>query len=75
LENLKGRGHMGVGDSIKIDIKGIVCVYIGFNWIRILTSRGSCEHGNDPWGFIRGGEFREQMSNCHLFKRDSASWS
>jgi hypothetical protein len=28
-------------------------VWTGCNWLRIGTS----EHGNEPWGSIKGGEF------------------
>jgi hypothetical protein len=35
-----------------------VRIWIGFVWLRILTSvAGSCEHGNEPLSFITGGEF------------------
>jgi len=32
-------------------------VWTGFIWFRTGTSGGSCEHGNEPSGAIRGGEF------------------
>jgi len=25
---------------------------------------GCCEHGNEPWGSIKGGEFLDQVSDC-----------
>jgi hypothetical protein len=31
-------------------------------WLRIGKSGGLCEHGNEPLGSIKGGEFREQLS-------------
>jgi hypothetical protein len=34
---------------------------------------GSCEHCNEPWGAIKGGEFLELLSNYKLLKKDSAS--
>jgi hypothetical protein len=34
-----------------------------------------CEHGNETSGFIKGGEFLDQLSECKLLKRDSAPWS
>jgi hypothetical protein len=36
---------------------------------------GSCEHGNEPSGTVKGGEFRGQLSNCQLLKKDAAAWS
>jgi hypothetical protein len=62
-ENLKGRAHsedFGVGGEI---ILGRILenqgrkLWTGFIRLRIGTSGGSCEHGNEPLGFINGGEF------------------
>jgi hypothetical protein len=36
---------------------------------------GSCEHGNEPSGSIKGREFLGQESDCWLVKKDSAPWS
>jgi hypothetical protein len=36
---------------------------------------GSCEHGNEPSGSIKGGEFVGQLCDCQLLKKDSASWN
>jgi hypothetical protein len=33
--------------------------WIGFIWLRIGTSEGSCEHGNDPLGSIKCWEILE----------------
>jgi len=33
-------------------------IWTGLMWLGIWTS-GSCEHGNEPLGFIQGGEFLE----------------
>jgi hypothetical protein len=33
---------------------------------------GCCEHGNEPSGSIKGGEFVDQLSDCQLVKKDSA---
>jgi hypothetical protein len=43
-------------------------VWIGCIWLRIGTS----EHGNEPSGSIKGGEFLAKLSDCQLFKKDSA---
>jgi hypothetical protein len=40
-------------------------------WMR----RGSCEHGNEPSGSIKGVEFLDWLSDCKLLKKDYASWS
>jgi hypothetical protein len=31
-----------------------------------------CEHSNEPSGFIKGGEFLDQLSDHKLLKNDSA---
>jgi hypothetical protein len=36
---------------------------------------GSCEHGNEPSGFIKYWEFFELLSNCWFLKNYSATWS
>jgi hypothetical protein len=33
----------------------------GFIWLRIVA--GSCEHGNEPSGSIKGKEFLDQLSD------------
>jgi hypothetical protein len=35
---------------------------------------GSCEHGNEPSGSIKGGKFLGQMSDCQHLNKDSAPW-
>jgi len=35
---------------------------------------GSCEHGNEPSGSIKDGEFFDQLSDYQLLK-DSATYS
>jgi hypothetical protein len=34
----------------------------------------TCEHGNEPSGAVRGGEFLDQLSDWWL-RKDSAPWS
>jgi hypothetical protein len=36
---------------------------------------GSCEHGDEPSGYIKGGEFGDLLSDYQLLKKDSAPWS
>jgi hypothetical protein len=36
---------------------------------------GCCEHGNEPSGSIKGGEFLHYLSDCKLLKKDSATWN
>jgi hypothetical protein len=36
---------------------------------------GSCEHGNEPSGSIKVGEFLDYLSNYQLLNRDCALWS
>jgi hypothetical protein len=35
----------------------------------------SREHGNEPSGFTKGGEFLDWLSYYRLFRKDSASWN
>jgi hypothetical protein len=35
---------------------------------------GSCEHGNEPSGSLKEGEFLGQLSDFWLLKKDSAPW-
>jgi hypothetical protein len=37
---------------------------------RTWPMEGSCEHGNEPWGLMKGEEFLEQ-----LLRKNSAAWS
>jgi len=34
-----------------------------------------CEHGSEPSGSIKGGEFHGYLSDYQLVKKDSAPWS
>jgi hypothetical protein len=36
---------------------------------------GCSEHGNEPSGSIKGGEFLDLLSDYYLLKKDSAPWS
>jgi hypothetical protein len=36
---------------------------------------GSCEHGNEPSGSMKGGKFLDQVSDCQIFKTDFSSFS
>jgi hypothetical protein len=36
---------------------------------------GCCEHGNEPSGSIRGGEFLNYLSDYQPLMKDSAPWS
>jgi hypothetical protein len=39
--------------------KCIVRLWPEFGWLRKVPMKGSCEHGNRPWGYMRGGKFLE----------------
>jgi hypothetical protein len=39
-------------------------VWSGFIWLRIGTSGGYCERGNEPFGYIKGRAFHDQLSTC-----------
>jgi hypothetical protein len=36
---------------------------------------GSCEHGPEPLGSIKGRKFQDQLSGLQLLKEESAPWS
>jgi hypothetical protein len=57
-------------DYIKMDLNDMG--YLVVDWIHL--SHGSfCEHGNEPSGSIKRGEFLDQLSGEVL--KDFASWS
>ena len=35
----------------------------------------ACECGNEPSGFVKYGEFLDQLQTSQLLKKDSAPWS
>jgi len=35
----------------------------------ITHTQGSCEHGNEPLGFIKGGEFLNRWTNISFSRR------
>ena len=35
----------------------------------------ACECGNEPSGFVKCGEFLDQLQTSQLLKKDSAPWS
>jgi len=37
------------------------------------SETGSCEHGNEPSGSIKSGEFLDQLNDYQLLKKDPAS--
>jgi hypothetical protein len=44
------------------------------DWIHLADGpvAGSYEHGNEHSGSKNGGEFLDQLSDCWLFRKDSA---
>jgi hypothetical protein len=64
-----GRSRCRWEDSIIIDLRQteqnlwtrLIC-------LRIRTSDRPCEHGNEPWGFIKRGEFLDWLSDYQLLK-------
>jgi hypothetical protein len=64
LENLKGRDHSeDLGIDGKIILKWIFrIVGEGLDSSGSGLVAGSCEHGNEPSGFIKGREFLDKLS-------------
>jgi hypothetical protein len=60
-----GRLRPRFESHIKMDIREI-------GWGCVLDSSGSCEHDNEPSGFIKCWQFGEWLSNYWLLKKDSA---
>jgi hypothetical protein len=53
-----GRRRRRWEDNIKMDVKGInVIAWTGVKWIKMDAVAGSCEHGDEPSGSIKGREF------------------
>jgi hypothetical protein len=56
-----GRPRRRWENNIKTDLReigfGDVGMWIGFILFRVGRGRGSCEHGNEPSGSIKCGEF------------------
>jgi hypothetical protein len=47
-------------------------VWTGFIGHRLITGKGFCEHGDEPWGYVKVGEFPEWPSDCQLLRTDLA---
>jgi len=41
------------------------------DWLRIRYNDRFCEHGNEPPGFIKGGELLVQPRDYHVLMKDS----
>jgi hypothetical protein len=47
----------------------------GFIWLRTGTCGGSCEHGNELLGPIKGEKSLDQQNDCHILEKGSAPWN
>jgi hypothetical protein len=45
---------------------------IGSRWVSVADFD---KHGHEPSGFIKSGEFLDQLSNYQLIKKDYAPWT
>jgi hypothetical protein len=77
-ENLKGRDHSEDprcrwNDNIRMNVREVGWESV-FMWLRIGTIGVCCEHGNEPFGSIKIGEFLDYLSDYKL-KKDSAPCS
>ena len=79
--NLKIRDHLGdQGVDGRIILRWIfrkwdVVVWTGSSLFRIGRGGGHLECDNEPSGFIKCGEFLDQLKTGYLLKKDSAPWS
>jgi len=61
------------------DVRGVILSYVrvfglnsaGSGWSPVA---GSCEHGNEPSGSVKGDGVLDQLNDYQLLKEDSASW-
>jgi hypothetical protein len=60
---------------LTVDLQQDMRVCTRFIWLRIGTSGGSCEQGNEPSGSVKGGEFLYQLICYCPLKMYFASWS
>jgi hypothetical protein len=44
-------------------------IRVGFIWSGCDPMEGSCEYDDESSGYIKGGEFLNQLRNCHLLKK------
>ena len=63
-------------DNIKMDLKEVGWEYgldrAGSGQGQVA---GTCECGNELSGYIKCGEFLDQLKNVQLLKKDSVPWS
>jgi hypothetical protein len=76
LESLKGRDY---SEYLHIDGRIILKwisrkrggrLWSGFIRLRMGPVTDSCEHGDGPLGFIKGGKFLDWLSDYQLLKKD-----
>jgi hypothetical protein len=46
-------------------------MWVGFSWLRITDSFWPCEHADESSGFIKGGDFLNQLSDSPVLKMTS----
>jgi hypothetical protein len=70
----KGNGPLG---KLRLRWEGSVKICLKERGQLDSTSSGyglvasSCDHGNEPWGCIKGGEFLDHLSDYQIVKTDS----
>jgi hypothetical protein len=57
-----GRPRYREEKDIRMDLREIEPE--GANWMHLGSVVGSCEHGNEPLGSIKGRKFLDQLSDC-----------
>jgi hypothetical protein len=55
--------------------KSVERTWFGLLWLRIRACSELCEYGNELSDPIKYVEFRDDLRNCQLLKKGSATWS
>jgi hypothetical protein len=65
-----GRPRHRWEDGIRMDLREICRVWIGFSWLRIRTGAGSCKYGDET----AGSGATESVSQLYIFPVFCALW-
>jgi hypothetical protein len=71
----RNKRDVGVMHNIKMDPKEIKCWACSKDSLHLWysTVAGCCEHGNEHFWYVKGGEFCEKLNNYQLVKKDCSA--